>query len=386
MKYKEAILPIALFIIALVGISFFGGPITYVFLWLVILVPLICIIYIFLVIASLKIYQRSDGRDMTASTPSDFYITLNNEGLFSFSSVRIIFYSSFSTVSGLDDSVEYELPPHSSITRHTKLVCRYRGEYEVGIKAIVVRDFLGLFTVKHKIKEPLSVIVSPATVALTGLRSDDDLSDAGRDSRTSMIEPDIPVREYVPGDDVRMIHHKATAVMQKMMVRTRSGIEKSGIAIVMEAERHGEAPEDYLPAENRIIESTLALSLFYMQKNIPVDVIYMTDRMIKEPVAAHADYERLYASMRSYSFGGEGRTALLLDELLKGAASDYKILIFVLYTVNDAVLDVIEQTGSSSGTPSRVYIVREPEDGIAHSSAATDIIVTGTKSPTEEVL
>ncbi|MBP5291310.1 MAG: hypothetical protein J6Y90_01660, partial [Lachnospiraceae bacterium] len=119
MKNKGVLVLAALFALSLVGISFYGGPITYIFFWTVLLIPIVSYLYIFCVIISLNIYQRTEGRDMVSGTPSEFYITLQNEGWFSFSSLRIIFFSSFSTISDIDDGAVYELPPHSSIDKKT---------------------------------------------------------------------------------------------------------------------------------------------------------------------------------------------------------------------------------------------------------------------------
>ncbi len=387
MNRKPIIILTILLAIALAGISFYGGSVTYVFLMLVVLVPLSCIIYIGLVIYSIRIYQKSDGRGMTASVPSDFYITLNNEGLFSFSYVRMIFYSSFSTITGLGDDVVYELPPHSSITRRTGLVCRYRGEYLVGIKELEVKDYLGIFTIRYKIKEPLSVIVAPAMVELAELKTADDNEDFDRDSATERTEPDISVREYVPGDNARLIHHKASAVMQKPMIRELTGGEKNGVLIVMEADRVGDTTEEYLPVENRIIESTLALSLYYIRNNIPVDVAYHTDEVNLEPVRTYADYERLYGTMSKFNFREEGSTVKLLDGLCYGAYPlTQREFIFVLNDIDAARLDLIKQMNTSY-VPVRIYIAnREPGSDGAYGDNGADCIYIGTKAPTEDVL
>lgn len=387
MNRKPIIILTILLAIALAGISFYGGSVTYVFLMLVVLVPLSCIIYIGLVIFSIRIYQKSDGRGMTASVPSDFYITLNNEGFFSFSYVRMIFYSSFSTITGLGDDVVYELPPHSSVTRKTGLVCRYRGEYLVGIKELEVKDFLGIFTIRYKIKEPLSVIVAPAMVELAELKTADDNEDFDRDSATDRTEPDISVREYVPGDNARLIHHKASAVMQKPMIRELTGGEKNGVLIVMESDRSGETTEEYLPVENRIIESTLALALYYIRNNIPVDVAYNTDEVNLEPVRTYADYERLYGTMSKYNFREEGSTAKLLDGLCYGAyPHTQREFILVFNDIDAARLDLIRQMNTSY-VPVRVYIAkREPGSDRAYGDKDADCIFIGTKAPTEDVL
>ena len=388
MKRRSLLILILLLALALTGISFYGGPVTYVFFWLVVLTPVSSLLYIAFVLFFLKIYQRSEGRAMVASTPSDFYITLNNETFLSFSSVRIVFYSSFSTVSGLDDRKVYELPPHSSLTQRTRLVCRYRGEYLVGIKEISVTDHLGLFTITRRIKEPLSVIVSPAIVKLDGLRAGDDIPDPDRESLTMRTEKSIPVREYVPGDDTRLIHQKASAIMQKPMVRELTGIEGDGIAVIMEKKRRASTPEEYLPTENRIIESTIALALYYLERNIPVDVIYRSDRAVCEPVRDNAGFERLYASLRGYVFSDEDGTVRLLDELCSThTANRYRMLIFILTDIGKDEEELIAKMNAAS-VPVRIYIAgSEPgeEDHLPLQSSG-EIICIGSSDPTEDVL
>ena len=387
MNRKPIIILTILLAIALTGISFYGGSVTYVFLMLVVFVPLSCLIYICLVIFSIRIYQKSDGRGMTASVPSDFYITLNNEGIFSFSHVRMIFYSSFSTITGLGDDVVYELPPHSSITRKTGLLCRYRGEYLVGIKELEIKDYFGLFTVRYRIKEPLSVIVAPAMVELAELKTADNSEDHDRDSVTERTDPGISVREYVPGDNARLIHHKASAVMQKPMIRELTGGEKNGVLIVMEADRSGKTPEEYLPVENRIIESTLALALYYIRNNIPVDIAYHTGDMTVESVRTYADYERLYGAMSGFMFREEGSTLKLFDGLCFGTHPlTQREYIFILNDIDASRVDLIRQMNTSY-VPVRIYIAKhEPGSDNVYGNEGADCIFIGTKAPTEDVL
>ena len=384
MKNKRVLIPIALFILAVVGISFFGGPLTYVFFWTVLLIPPVCFLYILLVIHSIKIYQRTEGRDMVCGTPSDFYITLQNEGWFSFSSVRIIFYSSFSSISEIDDGAVYELPPKSSIQRKTKLLCRYRGEYCVGIKQIVVKDFLGLFSVTYRIKEPLSVIVSPAIVHLPSLSDKEMFADSDRDNLQKKPVPDIPVREYMTGDEMRFINWKASAIMQKLMVRERHGEDKSGVAILMDPGRYTTAEEKYLPAENKIIEQVIALSLYYATNNIPADVIYKTSCTCRTAVSNIGDFEGLYEAMRKYSFRDDGDVAPFLVDLYEsGELYDYRLLILVLQKWTTEEFALVEKI-SNAGMPIRVYVIDdEAGEEKTASDNRTEMISLDTRSYTE---
>ena len=168
---RNRIIFAVLWILSVVGISFFGGPISYGFFTLLTLLPIISLLYLLLVSAFFRIYQEIGGRNLVANQPLPFYFILKNEYFFGFSSVRVYFFSSFSTITDLDDGVEYELLPKTGIRKNTNVVCKYRGEYEVGIKSIEVRDYFGLFKRRFNNKETLHVIVKPDVVKLTNLKS-----------------------------------------------------------------------------------------------------------------------------------------------------------------------------------------------------------------------
>lgn len=359
LKNKKLALLVVLFLLSLIGISFYGGPVTYGFFGVVVMIVPVMYLYILCVIFSLKVYQRPDGRSMVCGESADFYITLQNEGWFSFSSLRIIFYSSFSTIIGLEDDIIYELPPHSSVQKRTQLLCRYRGEYKVGIKKIVVQDFLGIFSFTYEIKEPLSVIVAPAIRPLDELHHVIPDPDADQERKMRADRPDLIVREYVPGDELRMLNWKATAVMQKLMVREKTGEEKNKVAILMEAARYGRETEEYLPPENKLIECVLALTLYYMEHGIRTDVIYRTERLCCQTVETVGDFETLYDIMCGYRFREEADTGAQLAEWLEeGGILEYRQVLFALQRWTAKLRELIED-GNIARVPYQVLLVEQ---------------------------
>ena len=385
---RRLIIYILLLLTALIGISFFGGPVTYLFLWTLFLLPLFSVLYIAYVMVFLKIYQRTEGRNMVSGSPSDFYITLQNEGPFSISALRIKYYSSFSTIMDLKEDVIYELPPKASVKRNTLLLCRYRGEYEVGIKKITVWDFLGIFSFTYNIKEPLSVIVAPALVHLTELDSMDTFSDADHDCYVNRTEPDILVREYTAGDEMRFIHWKSSAVMQKLMIRERIGEEKSGIGIFMDSKRYGRRKEDYLAVENKIIETVLALSEYYIRNRIPVDVSYQTAHTCLQTIRDERGFEALYDEMFRYIFRDDHSLLQMLMELSERNAFDYRLLVFVVHHWGAEEISWVEQLNTSH-VPVIVYVITpEPvtEEGAEAGQRDFSLHCIGTEASLREVL
>lgn len=355
---RNRIILIILWIMSLVGISFFGGTVSYGFFAAVTLVPIVSFIYLILVFLRFKIYQRMNSRHVVADELSDFYITLQNEDYFAFTSVCMNFYSRFSALEGVDDSAEYELMPRTGIKRDTKLLCRYRGEYEAGVKEVVIRDFLNLFSFTYRNPEPFRVTVLPKIVVLDSVGTIDESLGVMADTYNATGEPDVVVREYQPGDDARMIHWRASAGKGKLLVRQTVGIEKQGISIAMEPGRYSEEPGIYLPLENKICETVIALTMYYLNARTPVSIFSYQDELSADAVRDTDGFNAFYSRVSKYRFeqmqDKQGKMAALLSE--SSAVINSKILIMVLYDISPETGNLIRSLGQN-GVFILVYII-----------------------------
>ena len=138
-----------LWMLSLAAITFFGGTVSYGLFWGMTLLPVVSVTYIAFVYFRFKVYQEIGNRSMVCGQPETWFFVLQNEDRFAFTSVSVRLFSDFSYVEELPGDVEYELLPGDRFTFETKLVCRYRGEYEVGIRDVTVTDFLGIFRVRY---------------------------------------------------------------------------------------------------------------------------------------------------------------------------------------------------------------------------------------------
>ena len=346
-------------ILTLVGISFYGGPISYGFLIAVTMIPVLSLFYILCVILQFKIYQRLENQNLISNRTSLFYFTLQNESLMTFAGIRVFFYSTFSTISGLEDSIEYELSPHSGIKKQTELLCRYRGEYEVGIKKIVVQDFFRLFSIAYKNREPLRVRVKPNIVTLHQLSSEQKSAPAAKEVRINRQEPDVLVREYIPYDDPRMIHWKASASMQKLMVRERIDEQQKGIALVLTPRRISNRIETYLPAENKMLEVLIALALYYTNKSIPVTAYIHTNMLLSYVMEEHRAFEAFYEQMCEYCFDTKQKESMLYDEIIKEGSIFVKQHVCLLVYDFDPTTLLFAQQITKSGLSLSVFMIND---------------------------
>ncbi|MBO7356616.1 MAG: DUF58 domain-containing protein [Lachnospiraceae bacterium] len=360
---RNGYIAIGLFILSLIIISNIGGPASYGFFFFTLFVPLVSFIYTIVVYIRFKIYQRIDTRTVTAGNATPFFFTLQNEDVFTHAGVQTHFFTDFSSITDLDDE-EYELMPHTGISRETLLLCRYRGEYDVGIKSVTVTDYLRLFSITFKNRETLKAIVLPRLEMLPDTMNPESVIDpAGSLSRNRKI-PDIPVREYVSGDDIRFINWKASARTGKPLVRTFTGEENPSCRIIMDPLRYSEDPADHLPLENKILETVLALTYFLAEHGIDVSVYTFNEKLMRYAVNGTDGFEDFYDSMSSFAF----RKSNTHEGFFKACDSDESVtecssVIYILHEWSDAARLYSERLKLYSIRQS-LYLITDREDGI----------------------
>ena len=331
-----------LWILSLVGISFFGGPVSYGFFTLLTVLPVTAILYLICVYFCFHIYQELDTNRLVAGQSVPFYFTLKNEFFFDYAGIRVQFFSSFSSISGLDDETVYELLPNTGITLQTSLICRYRGEYEVGIKSVEMQDFFRLFVISFHNPETLRVGVKPRLVYLDELKSIENSPVAIRNSSFNDTEPDVLVRKYEPGDDIRQMHWTSSARSRQLMIRKRIGEEQQEIAILMGTKRNG-LPGEYLPVENMMLETGLALGLYFAGRNISVLFFSYQGILTEKKMTGMEQFEELYDSLSKTEFREEYTDEIFLSETIaQQHVFDCRTVFLILHEWTEMAVNTVQ--------------------------------------------
>ena len=359
---RNRIILIILWVLSLVGISFFGGPVSYGFFWAVTLTPIVSLAYLWAVYSCFRTYQKVGTRNIVANTSAPFFFTLQNGVFFTFSGIKLHFFSSFSTITGLEDNLEYELLPGARIDRETQVVCKYRGEYEIGVKYLEITDFLRLFTIKFSPKETLSVIVNPYLAEVTALRQIDTDRVLPKAAMVNPLELDNEVRDYVSGDPMRFIHWNASAKEQTLKVRKQIGEEKQGITIITDTERGGKTLQEQLPAENKIVETTLAIAFYLAKKNIPVSIYYNQNTMKKAELNNISAFDAFYKEMAGLSFREEYKLSAMIDAMMNSRdVRNSRVVVMVLHEWNKET-ERMAEIFSRDNIPSVIYVMGDKKE------------------------
>lgn len=376
-----------LWILSLVGISFYGGTVSYGFFTGIMLVPVISWIYLAAVFLRFKVYQEVESRNIVCGQATGYYFVLKNEDYFGFAGVSVRMFSDFSFVRDLREEIEYQLLPGQDYRYETCLICRYRGEYEVGIRELVLTDFFRLFCLRYRVPEKKKAVVLPKLVRPGQLKSVENLSavlqmeEAGERNR-----PDIPVREYVSGDPMKQIHWKASARMNKLMVREQTGEKKQEVSIFLATKRYGKTPGEYLPLENKLLELTLGLGNFFAERRIPVVFYYGQEGLQKSTVYTPEDFEAFYRRTAQIVFDPLQRTQETVAQALLEMAGS-RMVFFVVHEMEESFL-TLERKLRRGGTPAFFYLVSDipQQEYLSLPEFAGKLFTVPVEADLEEVL
>ena len=359
MKIRNWIL-LDLWVLSLAAISYYGGAVSYGIFWGITFIPVISLIYLAFVYFNLRILQQIESRNMICGQPIPYFFVLQNDSFCVFASISVNLFSSFSSVEDLPGDTEYELLPGDKYAFETKLTCKYRGEYEVGVKEVIMTDFLRLFRIRYQIPGTIKALVLPKITRVSSLKSIDNL--AALPQRTSLrerTEPDIVVRDYTAGDSLKQIHWKATAREQKLKVRNLTGEEKQGISLLWDTRRYSKEPKDYLPIEDKILETALAISIFLAEKNIPFSAYYGQRGITSAHLEGLGDFDGFYRQVSEIQFDQEENFQQTLLEITEsGTLFESRVIFCVLHQLNEDVLKLAEHL-DRAGSLVVLYVITD---------------------------
>ncbi len=355
---RNRIIWFCLWVLSVVGISLKGGAVTYGFFAVLTLIPLFSALYLLAVYVLFHIYQELENRFVCVNEPVRYRFTLVDEYPLQFVSIRVRFFSSFSSITDLNDETEYELKPGSRIEKETRLICRYRGEYEIGVKEIEVQDYFRLFRLRYRNKECIHAVVKPQLLTV-GTLGGITLSDAVRASEHSRSEPDVTSREYVPGDDRRLINWSQSARLGSLMTRNLTGSDHQEIAIITDTFRHSQARTEYLPAENKMLEITLAVSYYFSRNNICAAEYHLDETLLRLTVESTWKFEEFYEAVSSIRFSSLHTHGKLYESMMQRGDIFRSAMVFLVLSSWDAQTDALLRALEGSDLSAVICFVSE---------------------------
>lgn len=354
---------LVLWIASLVLISLYGGALSYGLYWTITLIPVVSILYLVIVILGFSIDQQLKSRTVIVGQQVDYLLELKNDSPFSYSGMKFIMFPDFFTMEKAPENMIYELTPGGKVKFETGLKCRYRGSYDIGVQYVVLYDFLNIFSWKYRLLSPIKAIVKPQLISLSSLKSLETIAVINSKERLNgQSFPDALVRNYIMGDSIRRIHWKATARTGELKVRQYNDESNQGVSLYFEGRRYSEKPSDYLPLENKLLETVLAVSGYFARQSMPVYVTqgdgeYLDAFLAQDEKGFEALYE-MVSDASFYSSYSETESQLAyLDDCL-GRANP--VTFMVVHELDDQVVSKTNEL-TSQGIYVIIYLISDIE-------------------------
>lgn len=300
--------------------SYFGGNISYALFYLAIFIPIISFLYTLYVYVRFKIYQSMENGIVVKGDWNNYSFEIANEDFISYRNVRVNFLYGKSTIRKTEESMEYSLLPSDKEKIETKLRCNYRGEYSVGVDSIQVTDFLYLFSITYPVTSKLKVLVLPRVLELEQLGIAPSLIDIKNPVQNSNVveeELDTEIRKYNPGDNKKRIHWKASAKMKELFSRKYYKISKAEVVLFMDLTKIKKEDDlNVVIAEDKIIESILAIANYYASRGTASHIIYDMNGIRQMPIYNKSDFNVFYKTCVKIKFEAKTSVSELIERRL----------------------------------------------------------------------
>lgn len=236
----------------------------------------------------------------------------------------------------------------SSQAWRTRVYCKRRGQYNMGILKIKVTDPLGFFPEERRVGKWQEIIIYPATLELPFFQTPSQ-QQSGVGSQRWLVGEGSPnasrVREYASGDSLRHIHWPTTAHTGHFMVRefdpVRSNYDFKEVWIVLDMRRNSQLGEGDETTEEYTITVAASLAKKYLDSGIRVGLIAAGDRYyLLSPENGEGYLQYILHSLALLKATGE----VSIDNLLASRAERFEAgsaVIIIMPSVNPGIATVM---------------------------------------------
>jgi uncharacterized protein (DUF58 family) len=234
-------------------------------------------------------------------------------------------------VSGKPDIKDVSLTGGRTLHFEYDIECKYRGRYEIGITCMEFVDFLNIFKLKIKKDRMPSITVFPR-IPVSEQFAEEGM--APSDFRVAMLRKGMEdqsianLREYAYGDSSRIIHWKLSARMRKLIVTDRESGFDNRVVMVLHLGRNNQKKSRSIVLEDRLVEDLIASVNYFLNRNIPVDLIYDKAGLVADRIAGRQDFEQIHRLMAEIEFNSETGIYDLIAGALGNHGTNNAVIIF----------------------------------------------------------
>lgn len=214
---------LALLALAVVFTQALHSPLSAMLMSFVIVLPVVVLIYLFIVRGSLDAYVEHDGECAVKKTPTPFSVQVINDSRLPIALAEAeLRLPDARGVRCTVKRIRIAVPPSSAHVVKKEVAFEYRGTYEVGVDCIYVYDPLRMFRLRRRLYNYRPIYVMPRRYAVPsqpGRASSDSSAELKKTALGTERSDVTDIRAYQPGDPMKNVHWKLSSKSEELQVR-----------------------------------------------------------------------------------------------------------------------------------------------------------------------
>ncbi len=291
---KRFFIYLAILAISLVWASFYGGPLPFSTLFIIVLYPFYAFFTAFYTRYAFRLSQSLPEHKIKKENTYLYSVTVENAFIFPLIKIRIFTEDTLCDIKKSDMPKTLSLEPYGKAKYEMHLSCLYAGTYDIGIKHYEVNDPFAILNVRFDTYEPFRVIVRPILSD-----SAEKILNAETFMAGKLLDPDhtdeilgVDARKFVPGDDIRSIDQRRYARTDTLYVRLHDDASLSSVHIYAFSSHE---PKDLMDFKKRdfYLEFTVSAIHWFIKRQTVVTFHYISRKSECVKISGERDLEEL---------------------------------------------------------------------------------------------
>lgn len=298
--HKKGVFIYLIFLAAsLVFASFYGGAVSFVWLYALLLLIPISLIYILINYKCLSLYQAMDPIKVLKGDEHTYNLVLENGGVLPIHRMKLETFVDRCVLNDIEDGSEISLGAFQRKELSSPISCRYAGAYNVGTSHVFFTDPFNIFTVRFNVPYSFRAIVSPriTDAGENAIDIENMVNNTGLKSNVQFEDiPGSDIRAYQKGDAKSAINWKLSARLSQLMVRLPERKEKRTLTLLMKAENVPEREQGtaFLKDRDHFLEFVVSCAYSFAQKGVPIRIVYPAGLITERIVNSYESFLEFY--------------------------------------------------------------------------------------------
>ncbi len=239
-------------------------------------------LYLFLLERSLKFEEASRAGECIRGTNMDFVLRLTNKGILLFPRIEVVFHQSDLFGHNMrEETCDITLAPKAKRDFTFTMRFDHVGEYQAGLKRVVLHDIIGLFSKVYENEELQTINVLPRVYSVHDIAFDAEAPTNTTAAIKTILNEGIDysqVREYRWGDPIKAIHWKLSARFPEYMTRIYETNTNPGLTTLIDLRTNdGLTAAEQMEVFDGVIEGALSVHAFALSQGLDSELTYVNE-------------------------------------------------------------------------------------------------------------